>query len=81
MATEGSGLRSRLIASRLTINAFIDKCATKDGCSSDKDKAPDTRKHEGKVAIKESNTPSCSYGLELSCDNVERVRMAFALDC
>jgi len=41
----------------------------------------DTRKHEGKVAVKESNTRWCSDGLELSCDNGERVRVAFALDC
>jgi len=41
----------------------------------------DTRKHESKVAVKESNTRWCSDGLELSCDNGERVRVAFALDC
>jgi putative transposase len=41
----------------------------------------DARKHEGKVAVKESNTRWCSDGLELSCDNGERVRVAFALDC
>ena len=41
----------------------------------------DTRKHEGRVAVKESNTRWCSDGLELSCDNGERVRVAFALDC
>lgn len=28
----------------------------------------DTRKHEGKVAVNESNTRWCSDGLELSCD-------------
>ena len=41
----------------------------------------DTRKHEGQVAVKQSNTRWCSDGLELSCDNGERVRVAFALDC
>ena len=41
----------------------------------------DTRKHEGAVAVKESDTRWCSDGLELSCDNAERVRVAFALDC
>ena len=41
----------------------------------------DTRKHDGKVAVKESDTRWCSDGLELSCDNGERVRVAFALDC
>ena len=41
----------------------------------------ETRKHEGAVAVKESDTRWCSDGLELSCDNGERVRVAFALDC
>jgi putative transposase len=41
----------------------------------------ETRKHEGTVAVKESDTRWCSDGLELSCDNGERVRVAFALDC
>ena len=41
----------------------------------------DTRKHEGQVAVKQSNTRWCSDGLELSCDNGERVRVAVALDC
>ena len=40
-----------------------------------------TRKHKGTVAVKESDTRWCSDGLELSCDNGERVRVAFALDC
>jgi len=41
----------------------------------------DTRKHEGKVAVKTSDTRWCSDGFELSCDNGEKVRVAFALDC
>ena len=41
----------------------------------------DTRKHNGKVAVKDSNVRWCSDGLELSCDNGEKVRVAFALDC
>lgn len=40
----------------------------------------DTRKHEGKVAVKENDTRWCSDGLELACENGERRRMAFALD-
>ncbi len=40
----------------------------------------DTRKHEGTVVVKESDTRWCSDGLELSCDNGERVRVAFTLD-
>ena len=41
----------------------------------------DKRKHEGTVAVKESDTRWCSDGLELSCDNGEQVLVAFALDC
>jgi len=41
----------------------------------------DARKHEGQVAVKQSNMRWCSDGLELSCDNGERIRVAFALDC
>ncbi len=41
----------------------------------------EARKHEGTVAVKESDTRWCSDALELSCDNGERVRVAFALDC
>ncbi len=44
-------------------------------------KPVDTRKHEGKVAVKDSDVRWCSDGLELSCDNGEKVRVAFALDC
>jgi len=39
------------------------------------------RRHDGKVAVDKSNTRWCSDGFELSCDNGERVRIAFALDC
>ena len=39
------------------------------------------RRHEGKVAVGASNKRWCSDGFELSCDNGERVRVAFALDC
>jgi putative transposase len=45
------------------------------------DKPVDTRKHDGKVAVNESDVRWCSDGLELSCDNGEKVRVAFALDC
>jgi putative transposase len=41
----------------------------------------DQRRHDGKVAVQTSNTRWCSDGFELSCDNGERVRIAFALDC
>ena len=44
-------------------------------------KAVRARKHEVTVAVKESDTRWCSDGLELSFDNGERVRVAFALDC
>lgn len=44
-------------------------------------KPVDIRKHEGKVAVKESDVRLCSDGLELSCVNSEKVRVAFALEC
>jgi putative transposase len=40
-----------------------------------------TRRHDGRVAVDSSNTRWCSDGFELACDNGERVRVAFALDC
>jgi putative transposase len=39
------------------------------------------RRHEGRVAVNTRNTRWCSDGLEIGCDNGERVRVAFALDC
>lgn len=40
-----------------------------------------TRPHEGTVAVTKSNTRWCSDGFEIRCDNGEKVRVAFALDC
>lgn len=39
------------------------------------------RRHEGRVAVDVRNTRWCSDGLEIGCENGERVRVAFALDC
>jgi putative transposase len=39
------------------------------------------RRHDGRVAVDLRNTRWCSDGLEIGCDNGERVRVAFALDC
>jgi len=41
----------------------------------------DTRSHDGRIAVNESNRRWCSDGFEIACDNRERVRIAFALDC
>ena len=41
----------------------------------------DKRKQEGTMTVKESDTRWRSDGLELSCDNGERGRVVFALDC
>jgi putative transposase len=41
----------------------------------------DTRSHEGRIAVGESDRRWCSDGFEIACDNRERVRIAFALDC
>jgi putative transposase len=40
-----------------------------------------TQRHEGKVEVEESNVRWCSDGLEVTCDNGEKVRVAFAMDC
>ena len=39
------------------------------------------RRHDGRVAVDRRNTRWCSDGLEIVCDNGEKVRVAFALDC
>ena len=40
-----------------------------------------TRKHEGTVTVDQSNTSWCADVFEIGCDNGEKVRGAFALDC
>src|SRR5262249_11408939 len=39
------------------------------------------RRHDGRVAVDRSNTRWCSDGFEIGCENGERVRIAFTLDC
>lgn len=39
------------------------------------------RRHDGRIAVDRSNTRWCSDGFEIGCDNGERVRIAFTLDC
>ena len=39
------------------------------------------RRHDGRVAVDSSNLRWCSDGFEIGCDNGEKVRVAFALDC
>ncbi|WP_376771029.1 IS3 family transposase [Microvirga soli] len=39
------------------------------------------RRHDGRVAVERSNLRWCSDGFEIGCDNGEKVRVAFALDC
>src|SRR5262249_61691568 len=41
----------------------------------------DERRHAGRIAVDERNRRWCSDGFEIGCDNGERVRVAFALDC
>lgn len=41
----------------------------------------ENRKHDGKVSVNQSNLRWCSDGFEIGCDNGEKVRVAFALDC
>ncbi|AUX96191.1 TPA: IS3 family transposase [Citrobacter farmeri] len=42
---------------------------------------PSKRAHTGKVAIGESNQRWCSDGFEFNCDNDEKLRVTFVLDC
>lgn len=39
------------------------------------------RRHDGKIAVSASDLRWCSDAFEIGCDNGERVRVAFALDC
>ena len=39
------------------------------------------RRHDGRIAVSERNRRWCSDGFEIGCDNGDRVRVAFALDC
>jgi len=39
------------------------------------------QRHDGRIAVDERNRRWCSDGFEIGCDNGEKVRVAFALDC
>jgi putative transposase len=39
------------------------------------------RRHDGRVAVEQPDTRWCSDGFEIGCDNGEKVRIAFTLDC
>jgi putative transposase len=39
------------------------------------------RRHNGRLAVDRSNLRWCSDGFEIGCDNGEKCRVAFALDC
>ena len=39
------------------------------------------RRHDGRVAVDQPDRRWCSDGFEIGCDNGERVRIAFTLDC
>jgi putative transposase len=43
--------------------------------------ATETRRHDGRIAVEQSNLRWCSDGFEIGCDNKEKFRVAFALDC
>ncbi|WP_370621656.1 IS3 family transposase [Citrobacter portucalensis] len=47
---------------------------------SDKPERP-KREHKGKIAVAESDMRWCSDGFEFGCDNGEKLRVTFALDC
>lgn len=42
---------------------------------------PSIRRHDGVIEVLESNRRWCSDGFEIVCDNGDKVRVAFALDC
>lgn len=46
----------------------------------DKQERP-KREHKGKIAVAESNMCWCSDGFEFGCDNGEKLRVTFVLDC
>ena len=39
------------------------------------------RRHDGRISVDQSNVRWCSDGFEITCENAEKVRVAFALDC
>lgn len=39
------------------------------------------RRHDGRIAVDRPDTRWCSDGFEIGCDNGEKVRIAFTLDC
>lgn len=39
------------------------------------------REHKGRISVKESDQRWCSDGFEFGCDDGEKVRVTFALDC
>jgi putative transposase len=39
------------------------------------------RRHDGRVAVDRPDTRWCSDGFEIGCDNGDKVRIAFTLDC
>ena len=39
------------------------------------------RRHDGRIAVNRPDTRWCSDGFEIGCDNGEKVRIAFTLDC
>ena len=39
------------------------------------------RVHDGKIAVEKSDQRYCSDGFEFGCDNGEKVRVTFSLDC
>jgi putative transposase len=43
--------------------------------------AGEERRHDGRVAVDRPDTRWCSDGFEIGCDNGEKVRIAFTLDC
>lgn len=71
-----------MVCLRSMPNVFTGSCARMRCCLSEKPAVPPSKRaHTGRVAVKESNQRWCSDGFEFCCDNGERLRVTFALDC
>ena len=63
-------------------SGFIGSCArTVCYSSAGLDIPQSARRHDGKVAVEQSNARWCSDGFEFRCDDGAPLRVVFALDC
>lgn len=71
-----------MVCLRSTPNVFTVSCARMCCCLSENPLyRPRNEAYTGRVAVKENNQRWCSDGFEFRCDNREKLRVTFALDC